>query len=62
MLLNLWQRQSKPGRPQQKYRFRVEELSPRLMLSGSGTGDPPLEEPPPQSPPPVETSPNTYNP
>jgi hypothetical protein len=50
----LFERRSKGSRShrQEVRRFGVEELSPRLMLSGDLTVDPPHPPPPPPPPPP----------
>lgn len=50
----LFERLFKTARPRvsHKVRLSLEELTPRLLLSGSGSGDPPPELPPPPPPPP----------
>ncbi len=53
MLFNFWSPEAKPVRKQETKRFRVEELSRRILLSGVSGGDIPLP-PLPWPPPPAE--------
>jgi hypothetical protein len=58
MLFSLWQPTAAARATRQKAPFRVEQLSPRIMLSDISTGDPePILPPPDPSdyPPPADT-------
>ena len=50
MLFDLSQPKVQPRKTRQSGRFRVEELSPRIMLSDVPGGYPPPELPPPPPP------------
>jgi len=57
MLFGLLKSKSKPVRTSDRRPLKLEELSPRLMLSGTGTDNGDLIPPPPP-PTPVEIGPS----
>lgn len=58
MLFGLWESKSSNARTQQRRPIGLEELSPRIMLSGTGSGDPdPILPPPPDPPPAIPSNP-----
>lgn len=56
MVFGLWESKSSAKRTQPRRPLRVEELSPRIMLSDGGMGDVAPTLPLPPSPPPVENA------
>ena len=54
MLFNLWQPKAEARKARPKAPFRVEQLSPRIMLSDVSGGNPAPILPPPPDPLPAE--------